>query len=382
MRIGLFLLHLLALGCISAAGCAQQSDAVARSAAPSDSSDGTLDTAGIMGSARAAHTSTALPDGRVLLAGGMARGEGTAAGAEIFVAASGTFLPTGPMRTPRHSHTATILSDGKVLLTGGYSAQGEYLRSAELYDASTGTFELIGTMGSARADHLAVPLHDGRVLIIGGVSTGWTFLSSAEIYDPATTTFAPTGAMTSARESHAAVRLDDGRVLVVGGHEGRRSAIRLHSSAEIYDPSTGTFSEAGEMTIRRHKHDALLLPDGRALITGGADEHDSRGVYSSVELYDPRTRKFQAASSMRMPRYKHRGTSVVLSDGRVLLAGGATRAEVYDPQTDSSSLVEGEARLAGQFSATALLPDGRVFINGGYGADLGPQSSTWIFRPR
>jgi hypothetical protein len=146
---------------------------------------------------------------------------------------------------------------------------------------------------------------------------GWSFLASAELYDPASDAFTLTGAMGIARTSHAAVRLADGRVLVTGGHQGRRAAKQLHTSAEVYDLATGSFAPVGDMAERRHKHDAVLLENGRVLITGGSDDRDSEGVYTSAELFDPATRAFSATEAMRLPRYKHQGTSVVLPDGRV-----------------------------------------------------------------
>ena len=334
-----------------------------------------------MGSARAAHTATTLRDGRVLVAGGFMREENSAAGAEVYDPATGMFTATGPMLTPRHSHTATLLADGRVVLAGGYDAQGEYLQTAEVYDPTSGTFTSVSPMTSARANHQAVLLQDGRVLLIGGVGTGWTFLSSAELYDPASASFTPTGSMSVPRESHAAVRLQDGRVFVVGGHQGRREAIELYTSAELYDPVNETFAPAGDMSIRRHKHDAVLLADGQVLITGGTDERDNRGVYTSTEIYDPNSGAFRTGEDMQRPRYKHSGTSLLLPNGRVLLAGGATQAEVYDSRTGAFALVGGEARMVGQFSASALLPDGRVLITGGYGENRGPQSSAWIYQP-
>ena len=254
-------------------------------------------------------------------------------------------------------------------------------RTLELYDPASGTFAAAGAMDMARANHQAVLLQDGRVLFVGGVGTGWTFLSSAELYDPATGAFTATGSMSVPRESHAALRLADGRVFVVGGHQGRREAIELYTSAEIYDPASGLFAPAGDMAIRRHKHDAVLLADGQVLITGGTDERDNRGVYTSTEIYDPISGIFRAGEDMQRPRYKHNGTSLLLPDERVLLAGGATQAEVYDPQTGVFALVGGEARMVGQFSASALLPDGRVLITGGYGENRGPQNSAWIYQP-
>ncbi len=374
------------------AGCQQPADPIAvpvalptrapvvtKTSAPAVA--GVLVATGTMGSARAAHTATTLPDGRVLVAGGFMREENSAADAEVYDPVTGMFAATGPMLTPRHSHTATLLADGRVVLAGGYDAQGEYLKSAEVYDPASGTFASASPMTSARANHQAVLLQDGRVLLIGGVGTGWTFLSSTELYDPASAAFTPTGSMSFPRESHAAVRLADGRVLVVGGHQGRREAIELYTSAEIYDPVSGSFAPAGDLAIRRHKHDAVLLTDGQVLITGGTDERDNRGVYTSTEIYDPNSSAFRAGEDMQRPRYKHNGTSLLLPDGRVLLAGGATQAEVYDPQTDAFTLVGGEARMVGQFSASALLPDGRVLITGGYGENRGPQTSAWIYQP-
>lgn len=369
------------LSLIAIVGCERQAVAVAREPMPARTKVIALVSAGAMGSARAAHTATALPDGRVLLAGGMTGEENTAAGAELYDPASGAFSRCGPMHTPRHGHTATLLPEGTVLISGGYDAAGRYLDTAEIYDPVANTFGSTGPMASTRAGHIAVPLQGGRVLLIGGVGEGWTFLSSAEIYDPANATFALTGSMRRSREGHAAVALADGRVFVSGGHQGRRSAIELYTSAEIYDPAMGLFSPAGEMNVRRHKHDAILLRDGRVLITGGTDERDSQGVYSSTEIYDPRTGEFHPSAAMRLPRYKHRGASVLLPDGRVLLAGGATQAELYDPGTDRFSLVAGEALLAGQFSTSSQLADGRVLITGGYRENVVPQSGAWLYRP-
>jgi hypothetical protein len=343
-------------------------------------SNGLLVVAPAMSVSRAAHTATPLRDGRVLVAGGFTE-KGSAKGAEIFESDAGRFTSLPAMLTTRHSHTATLLPDGKVLIAGGYGEGTTTLATAEVFDPATNTFAPTGSLVAARADHVAVRLGTGKVLIAGGLGPGWTFLSSAELYDPATGRFSSTGSLTVARESHMAVRLQDGRVLIAGGHDGPRGNLTLLASAEIYEPATGVFSRANDMRVRRHKHDGVLLPGGQVLITGGSDERDDRGVYNSSELFNPTTGAFAPGPPMRLGRYKHAGSSLVLPSGLVLVAGGAPQAEVYDPRGKAFALVPGEPLMAGQFCAVAALKTGGALITGGYGNGSGPRSSTWLYRP-
>jgi hypothetical protein len=349
--------------------------------APAAAGAGVVRATSAMGQARAAHTATTLTDGNVLIVGGFSGAENRLAGAELYDAKSGRFESIAPPRLLRQSHTATRLRDGRVLIAGGLGEGNQAHDTAELYDPATGTFRATGRMTAARSNHEAVLLDDGRVLLVGGTGTGWTFLASADIYDPGTGTFAPAGVMAEPREGHAAVRLRDGRVLVTGGHRGRGNATVVSRTAEIYDVAGGRFRPTGAMAIRRHKHDMVTLADGRVLVLGGADERDNRGVHRSVEVFDPATGRFSNGSPMRLGRYKHRGTSFLLPDGRLLLAGGAPQAEVYDPATGKSELTGGAARMAGQFPAAAMLPDGRVLITGGYGGGRGPRAGAWIYTP-
>lgn len=331
--------------------------------------------------ARAVHTATALANDRVLIAGGFTDEANQEDGAELYDTRTARFQRLSRMMVVRHSHSATLLPNGKVLIAGGYGAGNATLAAAELFDPVTGRFAETGSLRAARAGHVAVLLDNGKVLVAGGIGPGWSFLSTAELYDPTTGVFTPTGAMTEMRESHTATRLLDGRVLVTGGHRGRRADITLYTSAETYDVRTGAFTRVGDMRMRRHKHDAVLLRDGRVLVTGGSDERDSRGAYKSTELFDPRIGTFALGPDMRLARYKHNGNSVLLPDGSVLVAGGASKAERYDPVTGTFTLVPGAARMNGQFSAAALLDAGRVLVSGGYGDGRGPTDGAWVYRP-
>src|SRR4029079_11044594 len=115
----------------------------------------------------------------------------------------------------------------------------------------------------------------------------------------------------------------------------------LYASTEMYNEVTGTFSRAADMLVRRHKHDAIVLRDGRVLVTGGADERDGHGVYDTTELFDPKSGLFTAGPKMKLPRYKHNGSAMLLPNGDVLLTGGAPQAELYDPLRNAFSIVPG-----------------------------------------
>ncbi len=284
-----------------------------------------------------------------------------------------------PMEIARAIHTATRLRDGRVLIVGGSNEQGTEA-SAELFDPATGRFSATGSMPIPRADHTATLLADGRVLVVGGTGDGYTFLSSALLYDPGTGTFAPTGSMSVPRESQTATLLRDGRVLVAGGHAGRHEAIRIYASAEVYDPATGRFTSVGDMTIPRHKHDAVLLRDGRVMIVGGSDARDDAGLYRSTEIFDPTTGSFQAAGGLHDGRYKMRGTTVRLADGRVLVCCGAPRAELFDPASGGFREVAGSFGAGPLFASAVRIGPEEVLVTGGYSLSGPPTDATWIIQ--
>lgn len=331
-----------------------------------------------MKASRATHRATLLNDGRVLVTGGFYDGWKSQASAEIFDPKTNQFLTVEKMKTARASHTATLLPDGKVLIAGGF-ADGNYLDSVEIFNPKTNTFILIGKMTMPRSEQIAVLLKNGKVLLAGGVGTGWTFLDSAEIFDPKTNQFSRIGNMKAAREAHTATLLKDGRVLITGGHQGRRSAMQVFSSTEIFDPAKNEFSKGADLTVRRHKHDAVLLDDGQVLIVGGSDERDARGAYTTTEIFNPSENSFTKVAEMNLSRYKLNGTTVLLKDGRILIAGGSNQAEVFNPNDKSFSLTDesfGSDRL---FSTATLLQNGKVLIVGGYNENNQVSNQAWLF---
>jgi hypothetical protein len=304
-------------------------------------------------------------------------GGGSLATVELFDPASNSIEPIASLAHERSGHTATLLSDGRVLIAGGYD--GSYLQSIEIFDPSTRRFRAAGSLVETRSEHTATLLPDGRVLFIGGVGTGWTFLRSAELYDPATGRSASVGPMNVSRESHTATLLMDGRVLVIGGHSGRRQNMEVYASAEAFNPQTRRFESAGTLTIARHKHDAIRLTDGRVLVIGGADRSD-RVYYNTSELYNPKTATFQRGPSMANQRYKIARTSVLLPNGSVLVTSGARVAELFDQQKGEFRAVRGNFPEAYHFAAATSLSGGDVLIAGGYSDSNQNTAGVWRFR--
>ena len=346
-----------------------------RSKANCNASNGLIIPAGKMKTARAAHTATVLKNGKVLIVGGFAKK--TLSTAEIYDPVPRKFKDAGQMSVARSGHSATLLPDGKVLIAGGYN--GTYLSSTEIFDPQAETFSDGFAMITARSGHTATILNNGKILFAGGVGVGWSFLQSAEVYNTQTKTFSSTGSLTTARESHTATLLKNGTVLITGGHKDRRANITIYSSAEIYDPTSGKFGLVGKMMIKRHKHDAVKLADGRVLISGGSDERDSKGTYSSVELYDPVLSSFEFIGNMNMNRYKHNGTVILLPNGNILIAGGADKAEIYKYASRKFEIVPGSLGSKRLFSCAALLQNGDVLIIGGYNENIEASENAWIY---
>src|ERR1700743_2675847 len=96
----------------------------------------------------------------------------------------GSVRPATPMLEPRSDQSATLLPDGTVLIAGGMRRNQDFYRSAEIFDPAKKQFRPTGDMSLARVGHAAVLLPSGKVLILGGW-IGHAVTDSVEQYDPA-----------------------------------------------------------------------------------------------------------------------------------------------------------------------------------------------------
>jgi hypothetical protein len=319
---------------------------------------------GSLNTARHHQTATLLPDGMVLVAGGL--GANPIGRAELYDPANGTWSFTGSLNVARSFHTATLLSNGLVLVAGG-SSTSAVLTSAELYDPATGTWTVTGSLRDARGNHTAILLPDGKVLVAGGLTNGGALLASAELYDPASGTWSVTGNLNTARFDTVGIPstlLPNGTVLVEGGVLAD-SVVAW--SAEVYDQASGTWSVTGSLNTARYDHTATLLANGTVLVAGGDDSSFIPTV--DAELYDPTTGTWTPTGSLVEGHTRH--TATLLSDGTVLVASGlsfsgfTTDAELYDAATGTWSVTGNLNAARADFTAT-LLPSGMVLAAAGF----------------
>jgi hypothetical protein len=282
----------------------------------------------------------------VLVAGGSDGGEGEY-DSEIWDPSTNAFTAAGRGSS---GSAAITLADGRVFLL---SLGGHY----GVFDPERGTSTTWWCCVDFRAPPAVALLADGRILLVGLDPDGEE--ASTLVFDPGTGRFSPTGLTTAERSAPQAIALQDGRVLVLGGGP---------SSAELFDPATGTFT-ATDSPGFSDPGPAVLLSDGRVLVPG--TKRFERTAPAAV--YDPTTGRFESAA----PVPNHVVGAVALDDGRALLIGDhdgpgggntGTWAVAYDPGV---GVIQELPAPTAYHPSVAKLPDGRVLLAGGYDIDSG-----------
>jgi N-acetylneuraminic acid mutarotase len=218
------------------------------------------------------------------------------------------------------------------------------------------------------------------------------------------------GTMNDSRAFHNGVKLQDGRFMVIGGNQGPYGSAgnyytKILNTCEIYDPATGTWSNTANMFKYRAGATALVLPDGRVIVAGGSEGNSSHNLadvadllgtaLKTTEIYNPATNSWSWGPNMSEP--KAGAMSVVLNDGRWMIAGGITHVtifgldipdfsaniSIYNPTTNSFSNA-GTMKDKRALGAMTVMGNGNVFIAGGGGGDIlniGPIRKTEVYNP-
>jgi N-acetylneuraminic acid mutarotase len=159
----------------------------------------------------------------------------------------------------------------------------------------------------------------GNKIYVFGGARGMT-VTDASTYDTIANSWEPLPALAESRE-HCAAGAIDGTIYIASGRTGGITGFR--PSTVAFDPGTMMYSTKAPITTPRGGGAGAVL-NGRLFVFGGEGNPASgtNGVFPNVEAYDPVSNTWEALPPMQIPRH---GYGAATLDGRIYLAGGATR---------------------------------------------------------
>ena len=247
------------------------------------------------------------------------------------------------LEVPRAKHASVTLPDGRILVIGGVGPMSgnsfPALRSVESLKPArtsgdgnplgllTPSWQQAPSLEDARSEPAALVTDAGDVVVIGGERSGMG-LSSVEILPHGEQAWRRLAPMHEGRYGHTATLLPDGRILVTGGLNSRNSPI---DRAEVWTPRPsplGTWSSAGTMPGGpRSFHTATLLEDGRVLIIGGLVADGQYGKRTTA-IWNPRDGSWRTDAALPEPPY-HQG-AFLQEDHSIIVLSSSPFQKIYN----------------------------------------------------
>ena len=291
-----------------------------------------------------------------------------------------SFLTNSPLITARAFHTTTLLPNGKMLVAGGYNDNSGAISGAETYDPSTGVWMTTGALNTARYHHTATLLPNGKVLVTGGTGSNG-ILSTSELYDPVAGVWMITGALNTGRDLHTATLLYNGQFWLRGRGQHRPDSFQRRNIQPCYGVVVGHDRATQHRTLRTHR-------DVAARWTGASCRRLWRRWYSFQH------RVIQSVpgdldDDNRLPEHGALRThGDFASQWAGLVAGGEAAAVTFFPARNFTiplagtwTATTGEPKTARENHTASLLPNGQVLIVGGYNYESGYLSSAELYNP-
>lgn len=250
-----------------------------------DPASNTITATGSMDTAKARHKGALLNDGRVLVTGGtnvldlndfMGTIAATQATTEIYDPSTETWI-TGPTMTDKRvTHSMAVLPNGKVLISGGLAPNGfapTTLKTCELFDPTSNTLSQTNDMNKDRAEHISVTMQDGKILCSGGGGiSGMSInaISDAEQFDQSTETWTSIPNMNTSRGGHLGFVCSNGSILFPSGDSGSMTSITPTPTCEVYNPSSNSWSSVSDLSTAVSGYAGYITSDQKVVIIGGA----------------------------------------------------------------------------------------------------------------
>jgi hypothetical protein len=278
-----------------------------------------------------------MADGKILVVGGHNGPHVGLFAANVFDPSTQSWTPVPDMAFPRWYPTATMLSDGRIIVTSGEADGAERdVQIQEIYNPMTNSWSMLSNSPFLFPYYPHVfLLPDGRIIvpadgeapIVSEVldlkALAWTAVGGAAVDGGSTVMYLP------------------GKFLKMGTSVDPDTGVRNSvATAYVLDmaQSTPIWRQVQSMVFPRTYQNATILPDGNVLVTGGGTTTDALGIADAVlpaEVWSPNTETWTALASMNAPRLYH-SIALLLPDGRVLVSGGG-RFNGVDEPTDQLS---------------------------------------------
>ena len=264
---------------------------------------------------------TFLPDGRLLVTGGHLSDDHGIPDINLFSPGSQSWSTSPPMQRGRWYPTNTMLASGDVVIMAGADENGATVPLPEIWSRGN-VRQLTGASRLFPYYPRTFLAPDGRIFYAGEEqTTRWLDPTGVGSWSAAGNRLYGT------RDYGAAVMYDKGKILYVGGG-------RTTNTAEIVDLNAGspTWQWTGSMAYPRRHLNATMLPTGEVLVTGGSTGTGFNDVATSVhaaEVWNPTTGTWTTLASNAINRSYH-ATSILLPDGRILHTGSGDGANAPD----------------------------------------------------
>lgn len=316
---------------------------------------------GQMQDSRAFHNAVRLQDGRIFVCGGVQGPLGTGPyhtavlkTAEIYDPNLGSWSSAAPMSSFRAGSTANLLPDGRVFVAGGTEGDAQNrlysvddllttsLRTTEIYDPVSNSWTAGPNMGEPKAGAVSVALNNGTIMIAGGVTFTSIFgipipdfSNQVSFYNPVNGNMS-SNTMREKRALFGMAKLADGRVLIAGGGGGDIFNIGPIKKTEVYQPSTGKYTNLALLDTAVVFSGCVALPDGRAVIIGGAKgDLDDPIPVRDAWLFDPNGDTITPLPDMGATHGGH--ATVFTANGNITVISGESNSGIAAGTSESFS---------------------------------------------